>query len=202
MIFIFVIMGLASASTLSWSEVAEKGFSAELYHAWGNQLHEQGEHIAAEVCWQRGLFLAPWSSGLRGNLELVGAEPIVAIHPSLSIPFFSLTLMLYLILIYREERRGRPLLWFIFLLSSTSLAHYFFHTTEGRIQSSQRAYSEVAGQGEARDLPAGEQVKELQIYGAEVQVLLADGSKVWVPSSSYLSFADRPMLEKMSEDVK
>jgi hypothetical protein len=202
MIFMLVMIGVASASTLSWGEVAEKGFSAELYHAWGNQLYEQGEYIAAEVCWQRGLFLAPWSSELRGNLELVGAEHIVAIHPSLSIPIFSLALMLYFILIYKEERRGRPLLWFLFLLSFTSLAHYFYHTTAGRIQSLQRAYSEVEGQGESRDLPAGERVTELQSYGAELQVQLADGSKFWIPSSSYLSFADLPMLEKVGEDVK
>lgn len=202
MVLMFAIMGIASASNLSWSKVADKGFSAEMYHAWGNQLYEQGEHIAAEVCWQRGLFLAPWSSELRGNLELVGAELVVAIHPSLSIPFLSLALMSYFILIYREEQRGRPFLWFLFLLSITSLGHYFYYTTEGRIQSPQRAYSEVEGQGEVKDIPAGVRVTELQTYGAELQVRLADGSKVWVPSSSYLSFADRPMLEKMSEDVK
>ena len=196
------ICGLAAAAQLSWSEISTDGPTAQQYHAWGNQLYERQELVGAQIAWQRGLYLAPWSSDLRNNLSVTEAEASLIVDPRTLIPLLSILLTTYLFLVYIDRKKGRSLLWILMLMVVLSGIPYLTLINQGKMRVGQRAYTAISGQGTSVELEQGEEVQELQRYGAEIQVRRKDGIKVWVPSINYLPLVYDPFLEKMGKDVK
>ncbi|MBM76161.1 MAG: hypothetical protein CMK59_12230 [Proteobacteria bacterium] len=191
-----LLCGLVAAAQLSWGEIENQGPSAQLYHAWGNQLYEQNEVVAAEIAWQRGLFLAPWSSELRNNLEVVEAEPLLIIHPHLLMPIFSILFTAYLFLVYAERKRERSFLVVAMLMVVLMIVPYLTLLNQGKVRASQTAYEAVSGQGSSLELEQGEVVQKIRHYGNETQVRRQGGEKVWMPSINYMPLVYFPFLEK------
>ena len=196
------LWGLATAAQLSWSEIAKDGLTAQEYHAWGNQLYENQELIGAQIAWQRGLYLAPWSSELRNNLVVTEAQASLIVDPRILIPVFSILLTFYLCMVYTERKKGRSFLWILMLMVALMAVPYLNLINKGQVRVDQKAYTAISGQGTSVDLQQGELVQEIQRYGAEVQIERQDGDKVWISSVNYLPLVHEPFLEKIGKDVK
>ena len=201
MMFVW-LCGLAAAAQLSWSELEKGGLTAQEYHAWGNQLYEQQDLVGAQIAWQRGLYLAPWSSELKHNLSLIEAEASLIVDPRLLIPVLSILFTAYLCLVYAERKKGRSLLWIVMLMVVLMAVPYLSLLKKGKIRTAQKAYTAISGQGTSVELEQGELVKELQRYGAEIQILREQGDKVWTSSVNYVPLVHQPLLEKVGKDVK